>query len=403
MCNLKSQNISSNNLQKNIWLMCAISFLQNCASVIVSSLTALVLLTLLGANEVSIGYIRGASEGLSYIMKMIFGVLSDYTHKRKIFIVTGYILAVFTKFIFAMSYSIWVYAAAQFIDRISNGMRDSPRDAMMIESANAKTVCTNLGMRQAMAYMGSMIGAIGLYFILSDMDHQYIRSIYLYVSIPVLISVIVSFFLVDTGPTVTAQKHKWSWEIVKEFQKKFWLIILLSSVFFMTKFSESFLTAYAIKLGFAQKYQPLVFVMLYSFSWPAAKILGKKSDMGDKVLYLLFCIGTLCCSYICFANAESSIPLFVIGVLLFAIQHGASNVIILGMLSDTIPHQDLKGTAVGIFGFVCAIGITFSSVAFGYCVSIMGYAAGFYIFAIAVAVAFAAILINKKHITTYNA
>ena len=65
--------------------------------------------------------------------KVFAGAISDYFRRRKTLIVLGYALAALAKPLFPLATSAsWIFAA-RFIDRMSKGIRDAPRDALVAD------------------------------------------------------------------------------------------------------------------------------------------------------------------------------------------------------------------------------------------------------------------------------
>ena len=59
-------------LPRTIWIVGIVSFFSNSASVIITAFSAEFIINILGASPAAMGYIRGLSEALSYLVKMFF-------------------------------------------------------------------------------------------------------------------------------------------------------------------------------------------------------------------------------------------------------------------------------------------------------------------------------------------
>lgn len=109
------------------------SLFMDISSELIHSLLPIFMVTALGASMVTVGIIEGVAEATAAIMKVFSGALSDYLGKRKFLLDLGYALAAFTKPIFPLATSVSWVLAARFIDRVGQGIRGAPRDALVAE------------------------------------------------------------------------------------------------------------------------------------------------------------------------------------------------------------------------------------------------------------------------------
>jgi MFS family permease len=80
-------------LPAGVWLLGAVSLLNDVASEAIYPLLPFFLTTVLGATAVSLGVIEGAAEAVSSVLKVISGRLSDRWRRRKPIVVFGYSLS----------------------------------------------------------------------------------------------------------------------------------------------------------------------------------------------------------------------------------------------------------------------------------------------------------------------
>ena len=93
----QKQNGNSDKLPKVIWIVGIVSFFSNMSSVVITAFSPEFIINILGGTPAVMGYIRGLSEALSYLMKMFSGVISDWIGKRKILMLLGYLCAAFAE------------------------------------------------------------------------------------------------------------------------------------------------------------------------------------------------------------------------------------------------------------------------------------------------------------------
>jgi MFS family permease len=109
---------------------------------------------------VAVGLIEGVAEGTAAVTKVFAGALSDYFRRRKTLIVLGYALAAMSKPLFPLASSTsWVFAA-RFIDRMSKGIHDAPRDALVADVTSQTQRGAAYSLRQALDSVGAVLGPI---------------------------------------------------------------------------------------------------------------------------------------------------------------------------------------------------------------------------------------------------
>lgn len=360
----------STELPITIWILGLVSFFMNSASIVITALTPEFVMHILCCTPAAVGYIRGTTEALSFIVKLFSGIVSDYIGKRKVLVLIGYSCAAITKPMFAMANGLGLYIFAQTLERVANGMRDTPRDALIADCVPKHLKGTSFGIRQSFAYAGSMVGAIACFFIMSNITGNTadcIRSVYWIATIPVFIAVLLLYFGIQDSQNLSALKNRKGFPIKKADLEKlgprFWGFICVVFMFMCARYSESFLVVRASELGMPLKYVPLVLAVMYMFNAPTAKFVGKWSDHSDRRVFLLagFFFMGLSCLILAFSKNLWHV---IIGVAIYGLHYGATQGTFFAMVSDYSPPQ-IKGTSFGIFNLVCAFGMFISNVLTG--------------------------------------
>ena len=89
----------------------------------------------LGANASFIGAIEGAAETTASLLKLLSGWWSDKVASRKPFVVVGYLIASIVRPFTAATHNATQVLGIRVTDRIGKGLRTSPRDALLADSA----------------------------------------------------------------------------------------------------------------------------------------------------------------------------------------------------------------------------------------------------------------------------
>ena len=84
-------------LPRNVFAISLVSLLNDVSSEIIYPLLPFFLNTTLGVSPKVLGSIEGAAESVSSLLKLFAGHFSDRFGKRKIFVVSGYVLSSFAR------------------------------------------------------------------------------------------------------------------------------------------------------------------------------------------------------------------------------------------------------------------------------------------------------------------
>src|SRR2546430_8740568 len=126
---------SIRDIPPSVWVLGFVSMLMDVQSDMIHALLPIYLVSVLGTSMMTVGIIEGIAEATASITKIFSGALSDWLGKRKLLAAAGYGLAAFTKPVFPLAPTVsWLFAA-RFVDRIGQGIRGAPRDALIADIA----------------------------------------------------------------------------------------------------------------------------------------------------------------------------------------------------------------------------------------------------------------------------
>jgi MFS family permease len=116
--------------------------------------------TVLGASMLTIGLLEGAAEATALMVKVFYGVLSDWWGRRKPLAVLGYGLGALSKPLFALAGGLGLIVTARLIDRVGKGIRGAPRDALVADLAPPNMRGAAFGLRQSLDTAGAFLGLL---------------------------------------------------------------------------------------------------------------------------------------------------------------------------------------------------------------------------------------------------
>ncbi len=321
--------------------------------------------SVLGASMTMIGIIEGAGEAAAAVTKVFSGAISDYLRKRKLVTVIGYGLAAATKPVFPLASSIgWVFAA-RFVDRIGKGIRGAPRDALVAELAPQGLRGAAYGLRQSLDSAGAFIGPLLAVIFMALLGNE-IRSVLWIAVFPAFIAValLISGIHEPKGTEIHQVLRKnINLSDVRRLSLRFWMIVIVGSVFTLARFSEAFLILRAQDAGLAVGYVPLVMIVMNLVYSVTAYPAGAAADKFSQRDILIIGLAVLIIADLVLAAGR--LPwLVILGAALWGLHMGLTQGLFSKLISDAAPAE-LRGTAFGIFNLVSGLALLSASIIAG--------------------------------------
>jgi MFS family permease len=175
-------------LTRNVVVLSAVSFLQDTASELLYPILPIFLTSVLGAPVAVVGLVEGLAEGAAAVAKMVFGRLADRFRRRPL-IAAGYGLAAVGKVLVAAA-RVWpVVLAGRFVDRLGKGMRDAPRDALLVVDIPAAARGRTFGFHRSMDTAGAVVGPLAGLAGYELFDHH-LRPLLVVAVVPAVVAVL---------------------------------------------------------------------------------------------------------------------------------------------------------------------------------------------------------------------
>jgi MFS family permease len=362
----------------SIWVLGFVSMLVDISSEMVHGLLPLYLVTTLSASVFTIGLIEGVAESTALVLKIFSGGLSDYIGRRKALAVAGYALSALAKPIFPLATSVQVILGARFLDRIGKGVRDAPRDALIVDITPPEIRGAAFGLRQSLDTIGAFLGplfAVGLMLLWAD-DF---RAVFWVATVPAVFALLLLIFAVEEKPkhSECRQVNPLSVKSLKRLGSRYWFVVSLGALLGLARFSDAFLILRAYESGMPLTLVPLIMVVMNLVYAATAYPFGQLSDRLSHTKLLIAGLAILFLSDICFAMGTHWV--FIIGgVSLWGLHMGITQGLFASMIASAAP-PDLRGTAYGCFNLVLGVAMLVSSGLAGFIWDQWGASYTFYI------------------------
>lgn len=337
------------------------------------------LASVLGANASFIGAIEGAAETTASLLKLVSGWWSDRVGSRKILVVVGYGLASAVRPFTAMAQTATQVLGLRVTDRIGKGIRSSPRDALLADSAHPEARGRAFGFHAAADNAGAVLGPLMAFLFLRlqgvgslegtkhllPHDEQAIRNVFWLASIPAIVAVIVLIVVVRDVPHTAAgnKEEKKTGGLGGGLSRRFWAYLVVILLFTLGNSTDAFLLLRANQLGVPIALAPILWALLNFVKSATGTYGGQLSDtLGRKPLIIA---GWLLYAAVYFAfgwaaAAWQAWALFAIYGLFYGMTEGTEK----ALVADVVPAAR-RGSAFGWYNLAIGLGALPASLIFG--------------------------------------
>ncbi len=385
-----------------VWALGLVSLFMDVSSEMIHALLPVYLVTALGASMSAVGLIEGIAEATAMVVKIFSGALSDWLGKRKLLAAIGYGLAAFTKPIFPLATGLGWIVTARFVDRVGKGIRGAPRDALIADLTPSAVRGAAFGLRQSLDTVGAFAGpllAIGL----MALTLNNFTLVFWIAVIPAFISLALIVFAVKEPERADGEgeRQRLRFADAARFSIAFWLVVAISAVLTLARFSEAFLILRAQNLGMPIALVPVILVVMNIVYAVSAYPAGVASDRLGRSGVLAIGVAALIAADLLLAFG-GHLAIMLLGVVLWGLHMGLTQGLLATLVADTAP-ADLRGTAFGIFNLASGAALLAASVGAGALWDAFGPAATFLAGAGISAVALAGLLAVSRRLAAKSA
>jgi MFS family permease len=375
-------------LGRNVIGLGAVSFFTDVSTEMIYPLLPVFLAGVLGANASFIGAIEGAAETTASLLKLLSGWWSDKISTRKPFVVAGYLLASIVRPFTAMTHSATQVLAIRVTDRVGKGIRTSPRDALLADSAPPEARGRAFGFHAAADNAGAVLGPLVAFFILKlhgvgapdasghllPRDEHAMRNVFWLSAIPAAIAMIVLIVVVRDIPRREAAKGAEGGGS-STLSGRFWAYLVVVLLFTLGNSTDAFLLLRANQLGVPVALAPILWALLNFVKSATGTYGGQLSDtIGRKPLIVG---GWLLYAAVYFAFAWAGAPwqawaLFAVYGIFYGMTEGTEK----ALVADIVPLAR-RGAAFGWYNLAIGLGALPASLIFGWIWDRSGSASAF--------------------------
>lgn len=328
-------------------------------------------LSIMGASAGAIGFFSGLGELIGYSMRYVFGKLTDKTRQYWPITIFGYVLDVLAVPALALvGEHGWIWACLLLlIQRMGKAIKKPAKDTIMSFAASQEGVGKSFGLQELLDQIGAFLGPVLLYLVMlfrTDGDTFQIYSFcFAVLAIPGAITLVLLLVTRRRFPNPEQFEPEPKEYIPFRMRKSFILYIAGISCFAFGFIDYSLIIMHVsnVYTGLAASLAetsslvtegtlPLLYAGAMLVDAIAALIFG---HLYDKIGVKALMISTLLSSvFAVFVFAVQSIPMLLLGVVLWGIGMGAQESILKAVVTSMVP-KNCRATGYGIFE--CSFGI----------------------------------------------
>lgn len=343
-------------LGANVVALGVASFFTDVSSEAVFALMPAFLTGTLGGTAAFLGFIEGASDALSGLLRVASGWTADRLRKRKGLVFLGYLLSGAVRPLVGFATAAWHVLAVRLIDRVGKGLRLAARDALIAGSCAPDVRGKAFGLQKAMDHLGAALGPAAATALLAA--GLSVRAVFWLSAIPAAVVLfVIGGFVKDVVPTPS--KGPLAGEVGRAFRP----FLAVVALFTLANVSLAFLLLRAPACGVDAAWVPMVLTGVNVVRGLLALPGGLLADrVGRRTSILLG--WTVYAAVSAGLALSTSLAPFLLLAAGYGVYHALSETAVKAYISDLVP-SDALGRAYGTYYLLTGVGSLVAGSMFG--------------------------------------
>jgi MFS family permease len=322
-------------------------FFWGVSSSMIFSILPVYIVDSLGRSSKEFGLLEGTVLFLSFVSKVLIGLLVDIFKKSKKILAIGSGITVLSRLSFVFVNSMFGVFLAKSLDRFAKGFRSAPSDAILAHTS------TNYRFAYSFKHMsnvlGILFGSLVTYLLISYYGQNF-KLIFSISVFPAIVSFLILMSFTKKKGIVEPDKKKTKFDIkiVKELSKSYWQAVIFASILMFSRFSEGFITLRAKEVLPNMIHAFPMFMTFYEVCTVVfALIVGRMSEKVEKRNLMLIGVVTLLLTNVnaVYASGIYSIVMIYIGA---GIHMGITHGLLYSIIAQNA-SKEIIGTAFAIY------------------------------------------------------
>ena len=148
-------------LPRSVYVIGLVSFFNDIATEMVTPMIPILLATVLYSGPLILGLVEGLANAVACALQIFAGRFSDARgSRRKPLAVTGYLVSNAVRPLLGFATMWWHVVVIRALDRVGKGIRNAPRDALIVDLAPPAMRARAFGIHRAFDNLGAVGGAL---------------------------------------------------------------------------------------------------------------------------------------------------------------------------------------------------------------------------------------------------
>ena len=343
----------SRRLPRTVYVIGLVSLLNDFASEMVTPLIPLLLVTVLAAGPLALGFIEGLADTVTNLLKLWAGARSDRAgRRRKPFILLGYTLSNLVRPLLGFSSSWLLVLGIRVTDRVGKGLRTAPRDALLADAIPEGMAARAYGLTRALDHSGAVLGALAAAAVL-QWGTERLDLVIAFSAVPGLFAILFVVFgiqepLAKVASTQIRPPLRW-----QRLSPKTRAYLIAVGLFAFGRIPETFLLLRGHELHMSVVQLLLLWAALHTVKALTAESAGRLADRIGRRPVLLAGYGVYVLALVGLAFTESVLHLALLCLVLglyFGLTEGAER----ALVRDLAPSTE-RGTAFGWYHMIVGV------------------------------------------------
>ena len=316
-------------------------------------------LALLGAGAGTIGFVSGLGELIGYSMRYVFGKITDRTKLYWPMTILGYVLDIAAVPLLALvGENGWMAACLLLlVQRMGKAIKKPAKDTIMSFAASQEGVGKSFGLQEVLDQIGAFFGPVLLYLVMlvrtEGTEFEIYASCFAFLAIPGAVTLILLLVTKHRFPNPEHFEPEEKEYVPFRMNGSFILYIAGISLFAFGFIDYSLIAMHVQNTGLLDSTSlPLLYASAMLIDAVSALFFGLLYDrIGVKALVWSTLLSSPFAALVFFAH---SVPVLVIGTLMWGIGMGAEESILKAAVTTMVPK---KSRATGYGVFECSFGI----------------------------------------------
>ncbi|HTT07417.1 MAG TPA: MFS transporter [Gammaproteobacteria bacterium] len=342
---------ASSRLPPIVWLLGAVSLLNDAASEMITPLLPLLLTTQMGGGATAVALVEGTAEAASSLIKLVSGWIADRTGAHRPLVIGGYLLSNLSRPLIGLAPAWGTVLGLRFLDRAGKGLRTAPRDVILTAGVATGDRGRAFGLHRAMDHCGAILGPLlALPLLNAGLPMQHV---FLFSAAPGVLVLLMLLWGLPAAPPI-ARNHSppvLSWRMLDARLKA---LIFAAVALTLSTLPEAFLILWAAQGGMTPMTVALLWSLAHVVKVTSAYLAGVWSDRRGRLPVMIAGWGVRVIVLLLIATGLQGTGVTWALFLFYAGALASTEAAERALIGDNAPEK-LRGTVFGLYHLTCGL------------------------------------------------